>query len=221
MGISTIAESLPSVAELNRVSTALAALDAIVMPDWERRYYSYDVNWGDMEELASMRDGSGNEYSVVFAGGGAFIRGFDHESKLSPWQRMPPSPHVELFQGLPAEFSEYVNEESFTLGGVPAFTSCFWNCGIPGETWHCGMSTGVAADEARESRLFASLLEPSPSFYVQHVQEIYEHSLDLNSVTMFYEFVPATRALILAVNPDSDVEVVQQELSELGYPVAA
>ena len=70
-----------------------AALDAIVMPEWERRYYSYDASWGEAEELAAKRDGFGNEYSVVFASGGAFIHGFDHESELSPWQSAPPSLH--------------------------------------------------------------------------------------------------------------------------------
>lgn len=36
------------------------------------------------EQMASMRNGSGDAYSIVFSPAGAFIRGFDHESAMSP-----------------------------------------------------------------------------------------------------------------------------------------
>jgi hypothetical protein len=32
-----------------------------------------------------MNNGSGDEYSIVFAPAGAFVRGFDHESPMSPY----------------------------------------------------------------------------------------------------------------------------------------
>ncbi|MFE4802065.1 hypothetical protein ACFRFL_45945 [Streptomyces sp. NPDC056708] len=34
----------------------------------------------DGEEMASMRNGSGDEYSIVFSAAGAYVRGFDHET---------------------------------------------------------------------------------------------------------------------------------------------
>ena len=53
---------LPNVDELKRMFQSLALLDAILMPDWEYRYYSFDANWSDEEMLASMRDGSGDAF---------------------------------------------------------------------------------------------------------------------------------------------------------------
>ncbi|GGV05405.1 hypothetical protein GCM10010502_70370 [Kitasatospora aureofaciens] len=32
-----------------------------------------------------MRNGSGDEYSIVFAPAGVYLRGFDHESPMSPY----------------------------------------------------------------------------------------------------------------------------------------
>lgn len=34
------------------VMQALAMLDAIVCPDWEGRYYSFNVSWGEAEAMA-------------------------------------------------------------------------------------------------------------------------------------------------------------------------
>jgi hypothetical protein len=35
-------------------------LDAIVCPEWEHRYYSFNANWAADEVMGSMRDGSGD-----------------------------------------------------------------------------------------------------------------------------------------------------------------
>jgi hypothetical protein len=67
----------------------MAVLDAVLSPSWESRYFSFDRRWAPTEELASMRDGCGNEYSIVFTPAGAFARGFDHESPLSPYRLDP------------------------------------------------------------------------------------------------------------------------------------
>ncbi len=36
-------------------------LDAIMSPDWELRYFSFDSRWSPTEEMVSMRNGSGIE----------------------------------------------------------------------------------------------------------------------------------------------------------------
>lgn len=53
---------LPSIAELRRIAQSLAVLDAILCPDWEYRYYSFNSRWGFGDEMASMRNGSGDEW---------------------------------------------------------------------------------------------------------------------------------------------------------------
>lgn len=55
---------LPSIDEVKRRSQALALLDAILMPQWEFRYFSFNCNWDGSgnEMMASMKDGSGGEY---------------------------------------------------------------------------------------------------------------------------------------------------------------
>jgi hypothetical protein len=50
-------EALPAIDEVKRIAQSLAILDAILMPEWEFRYYSFDAHWGEGEMLASSRAG--------------------------------------------------------------------------------------------------------------------------------------------------------------------
>ncbi|WP_405828020.1 hypothetical protein [Streptomyces sp. NBC_01176] len=63
----------------------LAILDVILSPDWEGRYYCMSAGWADGEEMTSMRNESGAEYSIVFSAAEVYVRGFDHESPMSPY----------------------------------------------------------------------------------------------------------------------------------------
>lgn len=221
MSFQVVANSLPAVPRLRQISIAIAALDAIVVPEWEYRYYSHDASWGGgSEELGSMRDGSGNEYGVVFTGQGAFIRGFDHESQLSPWKRTPPYPYPGLFEGLPPEFLEFAEEVSFTLNEVPAFTSCYWNCGDEGEGWSFGALRDLDLETPGigDSKLFVPLTNTGPAFYVEHALAAYEKRLDLEAVASIYELSHMTEEVILRLNPEASLEDVQDELATIGYP---
>src|SRR5947209_13166831 len=76
---------LPSIDELKRLTQSLVMLDAIIEMDWESRYYSFNSKWDESEQLASMRNGQGNAWFCIFGAPGVFLKGFDHESIMSPW----------------------------------------------------------------------------------------------------------------------------------------
>src|SRR5678816_1485060 len=74
--------SLPAIPDLLRRTKALAALDLILSPEWEYRYYSFNAAWSPSELMASMRDGCGDEWWLVFhAHGWAALKGLAHESE--------------------------------------------------------------------------------------------------------------------------------------------
>jgi hypothetical protein len=78
-----VARALPGIAELREHCRGLAMLDAVLGRGSVERYHSFAA-WGEGRELASMRNGSGDEYAIVFSADGAYVRGFDHESLMSP-----------------------------------------------------------------------------------------------------------------------------------------
>ena len=86
--------SLPPPVELERVCRGLAVLDAVLCEDWEMRYYSFNAGWNKKgkERMASMRNGEGDEWFLVFAGAGAFFKAFWHERAVYV-QEGPPAAH--------------------------------------------------------------------------------------------------------------------------------
>jgi hypothetical protein len=128
---------MPAIAVVRRWFQSLAVLDAIVCADWEYRYLSFDEQFGPGQALASMRNGSGDEYSITFAGGGALLRGFDHESPLSPFIQTPPTLWPGLLTGLPAALAILAEEPALTLDGVPMVTIALWRLGRDAQ-WHHG-----------------------------------------------------------------------------------
>lgn len=48
--------ALPDIESSKRLSQSLAMLDAIMSPEWEYRYYSFNSQWGEGEIKASMRE---------------------------------------------------------------------------------------------------------------------------------------------------------------------
>jgi hypothetical protein len=57
---------LPAAGVVRRWSQSLAVLDAIMSGASEYRYFSFDREFGPGQALASMRNGSGDEYSITF-----------------------------------------------------------------------------------------------------------------------------------------------------------
>src|SRR5262245_26616422 len=51
---------LGSLSHVERVSQSIAVLDAILSPEWEYRFFSFNAAWdlANHERMASMRDGS-------------------------------------------------------------------------------------------------------------------------------------------------------------------
>jgi len=74
---------------LEKLTQSIAMLDAILSPEWDYRYFSFNRKWDESrdERMASMRNGSGDKYFLVFSPQGGILKGFDHEAIMSPWSR--------------------------------------------------------------------------------------------------------------------------------------
>src|SRR5690349_3975316 len=56
---------LPDVDALRRLLQNMAMLDAILSPEWEYRYYSFNSKWARGEQMGSMRDGCGDDFFAL------------------------------------------------------------------------------------------------------------------------------------------------------------
>ena len=120
-----VARLLPDIPVLRDLCRSMAVLEAILSPEWSSRYHSFDASWSPGEEMASMRNGSGDDYFIVFSGKGAYIRGFDHEAVMSPYENDGPWPGV--LDSVPEVFRHHVTEPAFCVeDGLPVVTACLW-----------------------------------------------------------------------------------------------
>jgi hypothetical protein len=223
-GASRLAARLPEPAVLRRWCLGLAALDVVMSPDPEFRYFSYDPTWGPGEQLASMNNGSGDEFSVCFTPAGVLVRGFDHESPLSPYASSPTAPWPGLLEAVPGPLREAASEPAFTLDGVPVATVVLWRL-AGDDAWSYARVRYPAAwddenpDVDGASWLFEQL-DGDPAAYVVHAEEYWERTVPAEAVAGFLRQEPATATTVQNLEPDCDPERALRELAEIGYPVA-
>jgi hypothetical protein len=214
-----LARALPAIPELRALCRALAALDVVLNPGSQDRYHLYDTGWAPGEELASMRDGAGNEYSVVFTAAGAYVRGFDHESPMSPYATDDDEPWPGVLDAVPDVFRKCVEEPAFCDEyGTPYVTVCLWR-----EHADAAWRHGVVAfpDEGDDGAdwLFALLTDGTPEAYQDWAQDYYETPIELEAVRHIYAGQPLTANVVTALNSATTLAAVAERVAATGYPI--
>ncbi len=214
-----VARRLPSIADLRDLCRSLAMLDAILSPDWESRYYSFNAAWADGEEMASMRNGSGDEYSIVFSAAGVYVRGFCHESPMSPYGN-DGEPWPGVIDEVPELFRPFVEEAAFTdEDDVSVVTACLWR-GAMDDRWHHGTIEFPedAVDPDGATSLFELLVDRSPEAFQRFAEDYYEVSVDLGAVSHVLALRPLSQELVSLLNSEASLTALAQDISEIGYP---
>ncbi|MET8982360.1 hypothetical protein ABZX85_42965 [Streptomyces sp. NPDC004539] len=221
MTVHDTARDLPEITALRDHCRSLAVLEAILSPEWADRYHSFDASWSETEETASMRDGEGDEYSIVFSPAGAYVRGFAHESPMSPYQNDGPWPGV--LDSVPEVFAPCVDEPAFSdEDGMPVVTACLWR-----RTGDEGWSTGEIdfpesfnGDPDGSRSLFALLTDRSAEAFQEWAEDYYETEVDLDAIRHVLASRPLTEDVVTRLNPEVRLTGLAKELTEAGYPQA-
>ena len=214
MAMDDVVQRLPAPSVLMHLSRALALLDAIVCDEEAYRYYRFDPNWGEGQQLASMSNGSGDEYAIVFGTDTAFVRGFDHESDLSPFTRNPVEVHPGVLDGLPPSFQNLVEEPAFQMAGVLVVSmACWWEGDGP---WRFGSPPPDLTDGS--DWLLDQLLEGTPEAYVEFAREYYEIDADPSVVSAILAREPITLEQARLLNAGLTADRFLAEVQRIGYP---
>jgi len=211
-----VIQRLPEIDKVRRTSRALAMLDAVVSPDPQYRYFSFDSRWSPTDETALMKSGTGDGYSIVFSPDGAIAQGFDHESPMSPWNPGAQGTWPGLFIGVPDVLAPALDEPAF-LGpdGDREVTVCFWRQ-YADSSWQCGPVEHAEKDGA--DWLFELLADGSPAAYASFAEAYFEVQLDLDAVHHVYAQLPLTEEVIRVLNPELNPAALKDDIAEIGYP---
>lgn len=206
---------LPDVDGLRALLQALATLDAIVCPEWGYRYYSFNCAWSAGEQMGSMRNGSGNDFFAHFSAAGCWLKGFAHESPMSPYAHQPKRVWPGLLDSVPAEFAACLREPAFSAENV---TFCIWRR-TTDRRWEKGsISYPSDVPDPDGSEDLLSILDGRPEKYRKFAGHYYDKDLSLTSIEHVYRGRPLTPEIVASLNPERSIDELAGDLTEIGYP---
>jgi hypothetical protein len=209
--------TIPNAETLKKLCQSLATLDAIISPEWDYRYYSFNSKWAEGEMMASMRNGSGDEYFILFNSYGAIMKGFAHESSMSPWANDLEEPWPGVLDEVPNEFREFVTEPAFSMAET---TFCIWRRNLD-QSWQVGQIEYPEEDDPDGSEDLLFILDGEPATYREFAEQYYERAIYLSAVTHIYEQKSLTSDILEMLNAEVVLENLKSDLEEIGYPGSA
>ncbi|MBA3541662.1 MAG: hypothetical protein H0T79_18755 [Deltaproteobacteria bacterium] len=190
---------LPAPLDLERICKGLATLHAILSPDWESRYYSFNARWNATtgERMASMRNGSGDDWFIVFGEPGVFVKSFWHEHH-------PRYERAVIYDGLPAGLTPQLTEAAFeldhlTFGGWHDHTA-----------WTLRGNATPLGDEL-------AILGGDPRAYRAHAAGYFEVDVPLAAIAHVLAGKRLDAALIARISEDRTLAELASDLAEIGY----
>jgi hypothetical protein len=198
---------LPNKLHLRQICKALSVLDAIISPEWEYRYYSYQSKWSDNEEFCEMRNGQGDHMLILFRDEGCVINGMTHEYY--------PKDKSKLTKGLPEVFKEFIFGEPVNSIGT---TFCLWTFG--NSKWMIGDLENF--EDGSEEML--EIFDGDPQTYINWATDYYEDGFVVNEhtykvVSDIYQGNVLTKEMVLSlVTKLEDWDKLKEDLKEIDFP---
>jgi hypothetical protein len=204
----SLLSKLPGIEECRQIFKSIAILDAIHMPEWEYRYYSFNSKWDKNEMMASMRDGSGKHYFALFNQYGLIIKGFEHLSDTEDNCHKNGQIGKDIFAGVPAEFSGFLKEPAFIIEDT---TFCIWNIKSKG-VWYSNKV--YRADEL----YLLKVLIGGAKGYMEWAEEYYEKEIHKSVVEDIFNFKPLNEVIVKSLNNEISMQDVKEDVIEIDYP---
>lgn len=205
-----VLDNLPEPIKLKRLMKIHALLNIVLCREEWTRYHSYFPEWKDKISMAKIDNGAGDHLFILFAPQGAIIKGFDHESELSPYARDEHEIWPGIYDGVPKELFFLLEDEAIRKEDV---TFCIWrkNCDLE---WQKGAVEIPDGEEDGSNFLLGTIFQ-TPEDFVEFAKDYFDLTPPLDIVANIYNGNPISSDMIQMLNPDCDVEEVLQELTSL------
>ena len=154
--------------------------------------------------MASMRNGCGDDWHLLFDSVGAAVKGFAHE--LAGDFSFPNRLQTEVS----GDFASFLNEPAFSMESA---TFCYWRK-VEDTAWSKVRS--LMPDDGAAEMLYQ--LVGGPLGYKSWAEDYFEVAIDLQSVCAVFDHAPLSNALVLALNPEADIDFAISQAVEIGYP---
>ncbi|MEK4275655.1 hypothetical protein [Paenibacillus sp. FSL R7-0026] len=202
----------------------LAALDIIFSEEEWLRVHHYEDKLQPGLAWGNINNGAGDHLHVLFTNSGTLIKGFDHESPLSPHAREDGEIYPGMYDEVPEALMAVLRDHEETLD-MEDVTFCLWQEGND-LSWKVGnwiqlaMTEEDKADARGGAEFLLGYIEKNSEDYVDWAKGYYDlQDLPLEAVAEIYEEKPVTASLIKQLCPERDVAAALDELQQRGYAV--
>ena len=215
--------ALPDIDDLKRLMQSMAMLDAILSPEWQYRYYSFNSKWAKGEQMGSMRNGMGDDLSALFTKAGCFLKGFVHTAPMTPYAKRSQKMWPGVLDSVPSVFASGLNEPAFMMENT---TFCIWR-EYADSAWQMGkvkfpkVKRDFKGDpiDPDGSGYLLSPYDGKPETYLEHADGYFEEmSLTLDHIRHVYAQKPLTAKLVREINPEITLAELTKDMTEIGYP---
>jgi hypothetical protein len=167
--------------------------------------------------MASMKDGEGNHYFIIFFNEGAAIKGFDIDAPINEYT------DKEFWKNkinqMPSQYEQFLREPAFVIDEATFF---IWRLNDDYE-WHTlnlgteikGKLAGVHDFDGSQNLI--TILGGLPETYKRWADAYYESDFALDIIEKIYRHEPLTKEMVEILNSDIDYEVLIEDIEETGY----
>ena len=104
---------MPDIEELRNHMQRLAAVTAIFSVELGEPQFGFDPRWRKHQQVAMNINGCGDELYIHFLRRGCFVKGFAHESEMTPYKRSDHSIWLGVLDNVPTQFTCSLQEPAF------------------------------------------------------------------------------------------------------------
>lgn len=199
-------EALPVGRAFSQRARALALIDAILCPEWEYRYYSFDSKWGSGQSMASARDGEGAEYFALISDDVIGFKSYGPQSPVVPPPSVGWAAHAPANTGL----EDFWGEPAFSMNRISWLATCgagIWQL-LAGELRIPDLAEALTRDADEHARWAAAYYELPPS------------TEQVEAMRHLFDGEPLTGRIVTALNPSASIVDLTDDITEIGWPTA-
>ncbi len=184
-----------NIEQLKQHLQGLALADAVLCPEWSYRYFSFNAHWdvNANEQMASMRDGEGSEFFLLFSDLGVAAKVFDPEMRVT----------LDL-NIMPDSFSSFKNEVAFSLNHT---SYLFWR-EITDSTWQF-------APQHLDHYPHLELITGTVEAYWQWAQDYYDLEIDFEVLAQVMTTRTISASQLAILNPELSWDDLQEDLQQI------
>jgi hypothetical protein len=208
--------ALPGIDAIRLRLQQMSALEAVLAIEYGTPEYEFHPKWQPSEQLGAIKNGSGDELFAHFTPSGCFIKGFAHESIMTPYRTKPPSLWPGLLSSVPAVFASSLNEPAFD---IPSTTFVVWRLAAD-PVWHTDEIEFPDHNFGDGSQELLVRITMGASEFAEWLAENYETEIDGDIVDHVFQNRPLTDTQLQAINSSAVIFALRRAVQETGFSLS-